>query len=253
MDDQTEVPEQYVVLFFQRDEEHATDPEPYEDANARATVMSGEEDIEVLSVMTKAAYDVRVKLSRDGRFRVRYQDAGLPGPSYTRPMTYSQANTRKQMMLAQDGIDGVEVVDADAVEDEPSSGAYREEGADEHQHMIDAAKSYHQAKLERVSDDVDASLDEPVTGFPEEPTEQQLADWEKDLEEEASEPASAGAVALDSWSSKQNRHTALDHAMKLATIPMGSMIVQTSGPSAEKVVENARVFLAFLNEEGTGA
>lgn len=261
MDDQTEVPEQYVVLFLQNDEEHASDPEPYKDAKARADVMVEEEDIEVLSVMTKEAYDARVKLLRDGEtfgetFRVKYQDASLPGPSYTRPMSYKAASTRRQLMLTQDGISGVEIVDAASIGDETAS-LFRVEGDDEHQRMIDAAKAYRRSKLAQIAGDLDASLSEPPIGafstLPEDPTDEQLADWEKALEEEVSEPASAGAVALDSWSQKQNRHTALDHAMKIATMPLGGMSVQVSGPTAEKVVENARIFLAFLNEEGTGA
>lgn len=178
MDDQTEVPEQYVVLFLQREQEHASDPESYPDAKERAENLAAEDDIEVLSIMTEQGYQLRV------------------------------------------------------------------------------AQSYRQTQQERISEDVDASLDEPAIGafstLPEEPTDEQLKDWEKDLEAETSEPASKG-VALDSWSHKQNRHSALDHAMKLATMPMGGMMVATAGPTAEKVIENARLFLAFLNEEGTGA
>jgi hypothetical protein len=255
VDDQTEVPEQYVVLFLQRDEEHASDPESYKDAKARADVMEGEEDIQVLSVMTEAAYKQRVKLGNK-KFRVKYQDAGLDGPSYTRPMSYAEANLRKQMMRTQDGISDVEMVDVETIADE-SASIFRTEGADEHQRMIEAAKSYHQSKLAQISGDMDESLNEPAIGafstLPEEPDSDALDDWEKALEEEVSEPAASKAVAIDSWSQKQNRNTALDYAMKLATMPLGGMSVQTAGPAAEKVVENARIFLAFLNEEGTGA
>ncbi len=189
-------------------------------------------------------------------FRVKYQDAGLSGPSYTRPMSYTAANLRRQLMLTQDGISDVEIVDAETIADETAS-LFRLEGSDEHQRMIEAAKSYHEAQRKQISGDVDDSLDEPAIGalstFPEEPTEEQLDGWEKELKEDEgmSKPC---APSIDTWSQKQNRHTALNHAMELATrVPMGGMSVVVSGQTAEKVIENARLFLAFLNEEGTGA
>lgn len=189
-------------------------------------------------------------------FRVKYQDAGLFGPSYTRPMSYKAANLRRQLMLTQDGISDVEIVDAEVIADEKAS-LFRLEGTDEHQRMIDAAKSYHEAQQRQISGDVDNSLEEPAIGafstLPEEPTEEQLDDWEKALEEEVSEPT-AKACSSATWNQQQNRHTALDHAMALATRTPIGMSVVVAGPTAEKVVENARVFLAFLNEEeGTGA
>lgn len=154
----------------------------------------------------------------------------------TEPETYQEATERAEDMSGKEDTQVLSVM--------------TEQG-----YQLHLAQSYQQAQREKVNEDVDASLEEPGIGafsvFPDEPTGEQMADWEKSLEEEASEPAKASADL--SWHNSQNRHTALDHAMKLATIPMGGMIVQTSGPDAEHVVKNARIFLAFLNEEGAGA
>jgi len=166
--------------------------------------------------------------SPEKKYRVRYQDAELPGPSYTRPMTHKEAVVRKKI------IEGVadltaEIVDEDTIVTEDAS-SFRVEGENKisPEQMLKEAETYRVTAQERVTEDVDASLDEPV-------------------ETEAEAPR------IDTWSQKQNRHTALDHAMKLATVPVGGFSVQTGGPSAEHVIENARKFLAFLNEEGAGA
>lgn len=174
-------------------------------------------------------------------FRVRYTDTAFPGPRYTRPVTLVQARARRTMLNATPGISDVEIVGLEDIITEQAS-AFAVDGEADERAMLKRAEQARAEAKERVDEDVDASLGEP-TVLPRHP-EDEITD---------EDARNVTAPVLDTWSQKQNRQKALDHAMKLATIPMGGMIVQTGGPSAEKVIENARLFLAFLNEEGPSA
>lgn len=174
-------------------------------------------------------------------FRVRYTDRAFPGPRYTRPVTVVQARARRTMLNATPGISDVEIVSLEDIITEDAS-AFAVDGEADERAMLKRAEQARAEAKERVDEDVDASLEEP-TVFSRHP-EDEIAD---------EDARNVTTPVLDTWSQKQNRQTALDHAMKLATMPMGGMVVQTSAPAAEKVVDNARIFLAFLNEEGPGA
>lgn len=171
-----------------------TDPEPFEEMQARRVAMSKVEGIEVVARMTPdqvsgygretgdrvgfvGDHDVDEEVS-DGitspvaepeqAYRVRYSLAGKPGFQFTTKMTQAKAEREADKM----GIQEI-VLSADVVEDgEPKA---------------------------------------------------------------ESRPAT-----------REDRLQALEFAMKLGTMPLGGMRVQTSGPSAAAVVENAEIFLKFL-------
>lgn len=166
------------------------------------------------------------------KYRVRYRDAGFPGPAYTRPLTMEQAMARKIMMDSTEGVTGAEVLDEDAIAQEKAH-AFRVEG--EGRQMLDEARRYVTAAKAQVDQDVDASLEEPTV-------------FSKHSGDEPDED-----TALESCEARHTRFIALEHAMKLATMPLGGMVVQTSRMSADDVVTTARTFLAFLNEEDASA
>lgn len=168
--------------------------------------------------------------SPEQKYRVRYQDKALPGPSYTRPLTMEQALARKIMMDSTEGVSGAEVLTESAIENERAS-TFRVEGENKisPEEMLREAETYREAAQNQVAADVDASLEEPT---------------------EDTEGENFSLSPYDLW---QNRRIALDHAMKLAMTPLGGMIVQTGRMSADDVVACARTFLAFLNEGVEGA
>lgn len=179
-----------------------------------------------------------------GLFRVKYQDAGLPGPSYTRPMSHREALARaKLMMNTTEEVSQVEIVPEDTIVNEIAS-CFRVEGDARHEQMLKKATARNEAAKERVNEDVDASLDEPenrcdfcsVTGHT-------FADCPKagELEQELK----ATATVSESYARKQNRHAALGMAIEVVTAPHSPF--RTERVSADEIVAYAEKFEVFLN------
>lgn len=207
--------------------------------------------------------DDQTEVPDENEYRVRYQDAGLPYPSVTRPMSKAHATVRSRELEAQEGISQVEVLPDKPVGEERYVVLFMQRGEEhasepesyeeakaratvlsgetdilvlsvmtEQAYQLRTAQSYRETQKDQVAEDVDASLDEPT-------------------DEEVKEVLTS-AAEIDTWSQKHNRQTALDHAMKLATSPVG-MVTPVSRMDADDVVRVARVFLSFLNEEGSRA
>jgi hypothetical protein len=184
-----------------------------------------------------------------GRFRVRYRDSGLPGPSYTRPMSHKEALTRAKLMIGMaEEISQVEVVPEGTIADETGS-CFRVEGDDRHEQMLAKAKARNEAAKERVDEDLDASLEEQAREDGR-PQCDLCGKYTHSFEDcpaagEIEEELKASATVSVSYAHRQNRHAALDMAIRVVTSPHSPF--RTERASADEIVAYAGKFEAFLN------
>lgn len=175
-----------------------------------------------------------------GQFRVKYKDHGVPGYQYTRSMSHPQAVQRSVLMGMSGDLSSVNVVPADDYQPQADS-------------VPDAEFT--------GSHDLEAEVGGAFSHMPEDEDEAQAREDGRppcdlcgkhthsfedcEAAEEIEEELMASATVSEGYASRQNRHAALDMAIRVVTSPHSPF--RTERASADEIVSYAEKFAEFLN------